>query len=365
MTSSIKAGAAQPDPRAADERAATFQAEDDLEAINELYLERGWGDGLPIIPPTQARVQRMLASANKPRDAVVARLAPAFGAATVERIAINAVMAGCKYDAMPVLIAAVQALEDAEFNLQAIQATTNPVAIWVIVNGPATARFGFHSTYNCLGEGNQANATVGRAVRLLLRNVGGALPGQMDRSTQGQPARYTMCCGENEEQSPWTSLRQDAGFGANDSTVTVVGIEGTMNMNTHSKQVDELLRTFAETMVHPPSNEYVHGGEPWLMISPEHADICHRGGFDKAKVQQRLWDLTKMPARDLAERDLYRTRASRKDELGDIQPDTLIPISREPKDIKIMVAGGPGTHSVYIPCFGNSRAAIRKIEMPA
>ncbi|AOB33654.1 hypothetical protein AKI39_11990 [Bordetella sp. H567] len=335
-----------------------------MEAINRLYQERQWADGLPIIPPTEARVQRMLAGAGLPRHEVVAWLAPAFGAATTERIAINAVMAGCQPQAMPVLVAAARALADADFNLQAIQATTNPVAIWVIVSGPLSDALGFNAGWNCLGEGNPANATVGRAVRLLLRNVGGALPGQMDRATQGQPARYTMCCAENEARSPWATLRADYGFAAGDSTVTVVGIEGTMNMNTHSKQVDELLRVFAETMVHPPSNEYVHGGEPWLMISPEHADICMRGGFDKAAVQQRLWELTKMPARHMAERDLYRARASRRKELGEIQDDTLLPIARAAKDIRIMVAGGPGTHSVYIPCFGNSRAATRRIEMP-
>jgi hypothetical protein len=348
----------------AEEQAATFQAEDDLEAINRLYQERNWGDGLPIIPPTAQRVERMLAGTQLARHDVVARLAPAFGAATTERIAINAVMAGCEPRAMPVLIAAVRALADADFNLQAIQATTNPVAIWVIVSGPLADTLGFNAGWNCLGEGNAANATVGRTIRLLLRNVGGALPGEMDRATQGQPGRYTMCCAENEARSPWPALRAEYGFGADDSTVTVVGIEGTMNMNTHSKQVDELLRVFAETMVHPPSNEYVHGGEPWLMISPEHADICMRGGFGKEQVQQRLWELTKMPARDMAERDLYRARASRRKELGEIQADTLLPISHDPKDIRLMVAGGPGTHSVYIPCFGNSRAATRRIEMP-
>jgi hypothetical protein len=344
--------------------AATFEAEDDLEAINRLYQERRWGDGLPIVPPTVARVERMLAAAGRARNDIVARLAPAFGEATVERIAINGVMAGCEPAMMPVLIAATEALAEPAFNLQGMQATTNPVAIWVIINGPAEQRLNFNSGFNCLGEGNWSNATVGRAVRLLMRNVGGALPGDMDRSTQGQPGRYTFCCAENEARSPWSSLRADRGFGPDDSTVTVVGVEGTMNMNTHSKQFDELMRVFAETMVHPPSNEYVHGGEPWLMIAPEHADVCMRDGYDKAAIQQRLWELTRMPAHKLAARDLHRARASRREELGEIGPDTLLPIARTPQDICLMVAGGPGTHSVYMPCFGNSRAATRKIALP-
>jgi hypothetical protein len=348
---------------AAAEPAPTFETEDDFEAINRLYQERKWGDGLPIVPPTLERLQRMLAHVERSPQDVISRLAPAFGAATIERIAINAVMAGCQPEVMPVLIAAAEALADPAFNLQAIQATTNPVAIWVIVNGPATEQLGFNATFNCLGEGNWANATVGRAVRLMLRNIGGALPADMDRSTQGQPGRYTMCCAENEAQNPWSTLRAERGFGPDDSTVTVVGVEGTMNMNTHSKEVNELLRVFADTMMHPPSNEYVHGGEPWLMICPEHADICVRGGFDKAAVQQRLWELTRVPARYMAERDLYRAKASRRAELGEIDADTMLPISVEPKDICLMVAGGPGTHSIYIPCFGNSRAATRKIEL--
>jgi hypothetical protein len=360
MTASTKAAEPQTMPAG---QAATFEAEDDFEAINQLYLEKRWGDGLPIVPPTKARVDRMIAAAGRPRGDVIAHLAPAFGAATVELIAINAVLAGCPPETMPVLIAATEALADQEFNLQAIQATTNPVAIWVIVNGPAADKLGFQSGFNCLGEGYRANATVGRAVRLMLRNIGGALPGDMDRATQGQPGRYTMCCAENEANSPWSSLRAERGFGPDDSTVTVVGIEGTMNMNTHSKEVNELLRVFADTIMHPPSNEYVHGGEPWLMISPEHAEICVKGGFDKAAVQQRLWETTRVPATYLADRDLYRTKASRRAELGEIGPDTLLPIAREPKDICLMVAGGPGTHSVYIPCFGNSRAATRKIAI--
>jgi hypothetical protein len=345
----------------ASESANTFETLNDLEAINRLYRERGWSDGLPIVPPTIERVERMLQQTSRRRDEVVARLAPGFGAATVERIAINAILAGCDPEALPVLIAATEAVADPRFNLQGIQTTTNPVAVWLILNGPLAVQLGVNATFNCIGQGTWANATMGRALRLILQNVGGALPAEMDRATHGQPAKFTFCCAENEAENPWQPLHVERGFAPEQSTVTVVGTEGTMNMNTHAKEAPELARVIAETMVHPPSNEYVHGGEPWLLLSPEHAGVFKRGGLSKAALKRDLWERSKMPAGRLSAKELERARASRAGELGELTPTTLLPIAPQPEGIQIIVAGGPGTHSVYIPCFGNSRAISRQI----
>ncbi|MBM3342177.1 MAG: hypothetical protein FJY56_08710 [Betaproteobacteria bacterium] len=334
---------------------------DDLDAINKLYRERRWSDGLPIVPPTPERVARMLQHTQRRGDEVIAVLAPGFGEATVERIAINAVMAGCEPAYLPVLIAATSAVAEPQFNIQGIEATTNPAAVWLVLNGPIVEKLGVNATYNCLGQGNWANATLGRAMRLILQNIGGALPGDMDRATQGQPAKYTFCCAENEAQSPWAPLHVERGFARDVSTVTVVGAEGTLNMNTHSKQANELLRVIAECMVHPASNEYCHAGEPWLVISPEHAEILQAGGLSKADIKARLWELTQMPASRLSAKEVLRAQASRGDEYGEIKPDTLLTIARTPNDIWFIVAGGPGTHSTYVPCFGNSRAVTREI----
>jgi hypothetical protein len=134
-----------------------------------------------------------------------------------------------------------------------------------------------------------------------------------------------------------------------------------MNMNTHAKEAAELARVMAETMMHPPSNEYVHGGEPWLLLSPEHAEVFQRGGFSKADVKRTLWEGSRMPASRLSSKELERARASRTAELGALTPTILLPIAPRPEDIQILVAGGPGTHSVYIPCFGNTRAVTREI----
>ena len=350
-----------PESEQKSERAVAFEAPDDLDAINRLYRERRWSDGLPIVPPTAERVERMLGSSGRNRDDIVARVAPGYGAATVERIAINAVMAGCDPAYLPVLLAATEAIADPAFNLQGIQATTNPVAVWLVLNGPISKKLNVNVGFNCIGQGAWANATIGRAMRLILQNIGGALAGEMDRATQGQPAKYTFCCGENEEASPWEPLHAERGFRREQSTVTVVGAEGTMNMNTHSKDAMELVRVFAETFAHPPSNEYVHGGEPWLIVGPEHAEVFKRGGLSKADLKRHLWGQSKMSAGRLAAKELERTRDSRTEELGELTPDTLLPISRRAEDVMLIVAGGPGTHSIYVPCFGNSRAITREV----
>ena len=339
-----------------------FEAPDDLDEINRLFHERRWSDGLPIIPPTRERVERMLTGSRRKAGDLVASVAPGFGEATVERIAINAVLAGCRPDHLPVLLAAVAAMAAPEFNLQGVQATTNPVAVWLIVNGPIAGQLGVNGGFNCLGQGTWSNAALGRALRLVLQNIGGALPGDMDRATQGQPGKYSFCCAENEAANPWQPLHVERGFARDASTVTVVGAAGTVNMNTHAKDADDILRAIADTFAFAASNDYWCGGEPWLILAPEHAEILRRDGLDKDTVRARLWEQSKMAARRMTKKDFERTAFSRREELGEIGPDTMLPISPRAADIGIIVAGGVGTHSVYVPGFGDSRAVTRAID---
>ena len=348
-------------PVPAKSAASLVEAPDDLDELNRFFDERRWGDGLPVIPPTPERVRHMLSGVDRAPGDLVATIAPGFGAATVEHVAINAVLAGCRPEYLPVLIATIAAIAAPEFNLQGIQATTNPAAVWIILNGPLAGRLGFASGHNCLGQGYHANATLGRALRLILQNVGGALPGDMDRATQGQPAKYSFCCAENEADSPWKPLHVERGFSRTASTVTVVGTAGTTNMNTHAKDAADVIRVIADTMAHPTSNDYWIGGEPWLVMSPEHANIVNEGGFTKADLKRALWEQSKMRAARMAAKDLARTQIARSAELGEIGPDTLLPIAPSPDDIGIIVAGGPGTHSVYVPSFGDTRAVTREI----
>ncbi len=346
----------------ADTGPALVSVEDDVDAVNRLYRDKQWTDGLPIVPPTPERVNKMLTGTTRKREEVVALVAPGFGAATVERIAINAVMAGCDPACMPVLIAAIDAVSSPEFNLQGIQATTNPVAVWLLVNGPVVQELEMNYGPNCLGQGNWANATLGRALHLVLLNVGRALPGEMDRATHGQPGKYLFCCAENEADNPWEPLNAERGL-AGQSTVTVIGAEGTTNMNTHSKVADDMLRVVAETMKRPAGNDYRTGGEPWIIFSPEHAEVLKSAGLSKAEVKKRLWEASKMPARMFTRRDYEHSVLARKPILGDIGPDTLLPVCNTPGMLGIIVAGGPGTHSVYVSSFGNTRSVTRPVAL--
>jgi hypothetical protein len=343
-------------------RATLVEIPGDLDELNRFVHERRWGDGLPVVPPTHERVERMLSGTRRAPGEVVANIAPAFGAATVERIAINAVMAGCHPEYLPVLIAAAQAVAEPQFNLGSIQTTTNPVTLWLIVNGPIARELGVNGGTNCLGPGNWANATLGRAMRLILQNIGGGLPGDIDRATQGQPGKYTFCCAENEEANPWEPLHVERGFAPDSSAVTAAGVSGTLNMNMHAKDAGDLLRVIADTMTYPAGSDFTFGGAPWLVLSPEHAQVLKRDGLSKADVKRRLWEQARLQGSRLSAKDFARVQTGRRAELGEIGLDTLITISNHPDDISLIVAGGPGTHSVYLPVSGHVRSVTREVE---
>ena len=343
-------------------RAERIEAPEEQEDFDAFCRERNWSDGLPLVKPTPERVERFVRAAGREREELIAYVPPGCGAATVERIAINAAMAGCDPRAMPVLIAAVDALCDPVFNLQGVQTTTNPATPWLIVNGPIAAELGMNAGINCLGQGNWANASIGRAVRLIMQNIGGAVPALMDRATQGQPGKYSFCCAENEAENPWAPLHVERGQPQGTSAVTVVAVSGTLNMNSHSKNADDILAVFADTLAHPTSNDYWYAGAPFVILAPEHAEVLHRAGLTKAEIKRRLWEESKMSASRLSAKDFTRPEYARASELGALSRDTMIPISTSADDIGIVVAGGPGTHSVYVPGYGNSRAVTRGIK---
>ena len=346
-------------------RARLIELPDDLAAFNRYFLERRWSDGLPLMPPTEERVADMLRHTHRARDEAVAAIAPSYGTATVERIAINAVLAGCYPEYLPVLIAAAEAMAAPEFNLQGTQATTNPAAVFLVVNGPIARQLGINSTNNCLGPGAWANATLGRAVRLIQQNIGGALPGEMDQSTHGQAAKYTLCCAENDEANPWEPLHVERGYQPERSTVTVIGALSTLNMNSHAKDAADLLRVIGDTMAYPVSSDYVYAGAPWVILSPEHAHILKREGLSKADVKRRLWEASKLAASRLSAKDFSRVVGARRAELGEVTRDTMLPVSTDPDGIGIIVAGGPGTHSVYVPVSGHSHSVTREVVLAA
>jgi hypothetical protein len=331
-----------------------IRIENSEEAVNSFFIERSWSDGLPIIPPTEERVREMLSFLGQedPQD-VVAILPPRMGAATLEKIAINAVMAGCLPQYLPVIIAALEAMSDDRFGLRGVQSTTHPCSPLVVVNGPIARRIGLNCKGNAFGPGVRANATIGRALRLILINVGGAIPGEIDKSTQGQPSGYTYCVAENEEDSPWEPFHVERGFKAEDSTVTVFAAENPHNINEHNSVTgDGLLRTMAATMATPGNNNALfYTGEPVLMLCPEHAATIARDGFSKERVKEFLFRHARCTWTDLSEENIqYRKKSPEK--FGEFVNGESAPIARR-NDFVVMVLGGPGKQSCFIPTFGN------------
>lgn len=334
--------------------------EDGLEAVYRYAMENGWGDGLPLVPPTPERVQAMLKGTRRPPGDFVASVATTQGAATVEKVAINAVMAGCLPEYLPVVIAAVEACAASEFNLQGIQTTTNPVGPMVLVNGPVRNRLGFNSGGNALGPGNRANATVGRALRLVLINLGGGRPGQIDLATLGFPGKYTMCCAENEEANPWAPHHVTEGLPADRSAVTVFGVQALHNIIGIGIQGKgrEILRMIGLGMRAIGTNNMTFGGQALVLVCPESAEAIAKDGFSKSDAAHFLYEHSRIPFDELPQgsQDVVLKRRARW-----LNP-TAVPVSDSPEDIQLVVVGGAGIHSVFAPSFGSTRSVTRPIE---
>ncbi|MGH3756851.1 hypothetical protein [Actinophytocola sp.] len=321
--------------------------------------EQGWTDGLPVVPPTKDRVHSALERVRLAPDHVVAVLGPGNGAATVLKIAANAVLAGCPPDAMPVLVAAVEAIADPRFGLTTVQVTTNPATAMLVVNGPARDAAGLGSAGNCLGGGPGSGSAIGRALRLVMRNVGGAT-GILDAATQGQPAKLSFALAENEEASPWDPYHVDCGFDRADGTVTVVPVSGTQNMLETTTDPVELLTGLASSIRSPTGNDYLFAGEPWLVLCPEHATLLAAAGYTKQRVREALWELSKLAYGEFsASAARYRLTRTWPDASAD--DASMIPVSRTPADIRLVVAGGGGVHSTFLQTIGVSRSATRKV----
>ncbi len=330
------------------------------EALDDYLEARGWSDGLPMVAPTVERVAAMVAGSGRAADESLGPMPPRQGDATIEALAINAVLAGCRPEHFPVVVAAIEAALAPEFNLYAVQATTHPCSPLVIVNGPVAEELGINARYGAFGPGVRANATIGRAVRLILHNVGGGVPGVLDRATQGQPSKYSFCVAENEAESPWEPLGVERGFEPGTSTVTVVGCESPHNINDHvSTGADGILATIAASMADLGSNNsYLHG-EPVLALGPEHAAILGGAGLTKADIRRHLFDHARIP------RQVWSRGG-----VGSMQPDTFpgeaaIPVMSDPASLIVVVVGGFGRHSSWLPTFGHTTASVtRAIERP-
>lgn len=256
----------------------------------EACYQNGWTDGLPVVPPTPERVERMLSGTKRSPDELIAPLPPKWGKATVERIAINAVMAGCLPEYLPIVLAAVEAMIDERFNPHGVQVTTSHVAPMIIVNGPIRKELDINDGFNLFGQGWRANATIGRAVRLICTNIGGALPAELDRAAFGHVGKYTCCIAENEgDENPWKPLHVERGYVPEDSTVTVFAGAGPQSINDHgSNTADGILMTICENMAASGNSR----GETLLVIGIEHAKTISGDGFSKTDVRKYIAETT-------------------------------------------------------------------------
>jgi hypothetical protein len=360
----LRALTMNPDTGAAAVGAAgqALEAPGDIDEFQTWLIEQGWGDGLPAIPPTPERVARMLSATCRRPDDMAAILVPRLGRASVETIAANAVMAGALPEHLPVILAAVEAVADPAFNLQAIQTTTHPCSPLVIVNGPIVQRLGIHAGGNVLGQGARANAVIGRALRLILQNVGGARPGKEDRATHGHPGKYSYCMAENEAESPWEPLSVERGFSDDDSTVTVCGSEAPHNINDHASTTPaNIVTTVASVMANVGSNNIYLGGEPLIVFGPEHAATAASSGWSKDDFRRQLWEQSAVPLGSFAQENIDRFATIYPEGFKDRPAGAVARVARDWRDIMVVVAGGAGKHSALIPTFGATRSVTRRI----
>jgi hypothetical protein len=319
-----------------------LEVEDSPDAVLEAFVERGWCDGLPIVPPTEERVRIMLADADRTRS--LGPMPPLWREATLELLAINAVMAGCRPEYFPVIVAAVEAMLDPGFNLYGVQATTHPVAPLVIVNGPYARRIELHGGSGCFGPGFRANATIGRAVRLILMNVGGGWPGRHDMATQGSPAKFSYCIAENEEASPWDPL-------AAGDTVTVYGGEAPHNVNDHvSTAAAGILTTVAHTAATLGSNVgwYLSQSQWLVVLGPEHAQTVAADGLGRADVQRFVYEHARLPLRTLKLGGMWGAQDWPAWMMALRDDEARPPRVPSPEDVLVTAAGGPGKHSSVV-----------------
>lgn len=270
------------------------------EDIMEACFERGWSDGLPLVPPTPLRVTRMLSSTDRSANEIVGSVPPDNRPCTIEKIAINAVMAGCKPDYLQVVIAALRAALKDEFCMHGLLCTTYFSTPVMIVNGPITKQIGMNSGVNALGQGNRANATIGRALQLIVRNVGGGIPGGIDRATLGNPGKYTFCFCEDESDAEWPSLSMDRGYTREDSVVNLFAGSGVQPfVDQQSRQPESLVKNLANSLRSVANTRSFGMADAIIVISPEHRRVLREGGWTKPNLKQALYDELKTPGADI------------------------------------------------------------------
>jgi hypothetical protein len=330
----------------------------------EEWFERGVTDGLPVVPPTRRRVDEMLASTRRPAGELLGEMPPNYGRLTVEKVAVNAVMAGCRPEYLPVVIAAAEAACDPSFNLHGLACSTHFSAPLIIVNGPVRERIGLNCSFGVFGPGYRANATIGRALRLLMINIGGARPGQTSMSTFGHPGRYTYCIGEHEEASPWPAYHVERGIASGASAVTLFAGEAPHGISDHaSRTARALAGSLGWSMVGLwNSKHFPLYSHTLLVVGPEHALTFAADGWTKADLRQHLYERVRRPYAELLPDADHGEGTNLRYRHPAPPPDELIPKFASIEEIHVIVAGGTaGRFSVAVPGWLGTRNGSRPV----
>jgi hypothetical protein len=330
----------------------------------EEWFERGVTDGLPVVPPTRERVDRMLTATGRDRAVLLGEMPPNYGRLTVEKAAVNAVMAGCRPEYLPVVLAAAECACDPDFNLHGLATSTHFAAPLIVVNGPVRQRIGLNASFGVFGPGYRANATIGRALRLLMINIGGVRPGELSMSTFGHPGRYTYCIAEHEEASPWPPYHVTRGLPRSASAVTLFAGDAPHGISDHaSRTARSLAGSLGWTMAGLWNSKHFPLYSPtMLIVGPEHARTFAESGWSREDLARDLFERVRVPYRTVLPDAEHGEGTNLRFATLPPAPDELVPKFPSPAEIHIVVAGGTaGRFSVAIPGWLGTRNGSRPV----
>jgi hypothetical protein len=326
----------------------------------EFFLEKAWSDGLPVVTPTAERVEAMLRGTKRSPDELVGNIPPAMEPATVRTVAIHAVMAGCKPEYLPVVLGGLKIMLREEFNLNGVQGTMHGVAPLMIVNGPYARKIGLHGGNGCFGPGFRPNASIGRAIRLMLMNLGGGIAGVGSATVFSTPLRYTACLTENAERSPWVTIAESRGYSKDENVITCAMVESPrLCYDDVSQEPERLLTGIADSMAAMSSwNMHVARSDMVVAMSPEQATVCANGGMSRADTHRRLIELACRRVIDLSRGGNWRPERALKMNINPNDGDSLVPAIKDPRDLHLIVAGGWGPLTAVCHGWGGGSRAV-------
>jgi len=325
----------------------------------EFFLEKAWSDGLPVVTPTEERLEQMLRGTQRRPDELVGNVPPAMEPATVRTVAIHALMAGCRPEYLPVVLGGLKLMLREEFNLNGVQGTMHGVAPLMIVNGPYAKSIGLHGGNGCFGPGFRPNASIGRAIRLMLMNLGGGIPGVGSATVFSTPLRYTACLAENTERSPWETIAVSRGYSPNDDVITCAMVESPrLCYDDVSQEPLRLLTGIADSMAAMSSWNMHVRSDMVVAMSPEQATICASGGMTRADVHRTLCEIAGREVRELRRGGNWRRERALKINVDPDDDECFVPAIKDPRDLHLIVAGGWGPLTAVCHGWGGGSRAV-------